>query len=283
MAGFQIAVASAKGGTGTTTIAVALALAVARRFPETQLLDCDVEVPDAGLFLGPTIEKSTPITAETPEIATDRCTGCGECQAACQYNAIRVVAGKAELQAEGCNSCGYCRLVCPVDAIVERTGRIGIVESGSRENIVFHRGSLDMGRPLSAQLIRGLKAIARADIPTILDCGSGTTSNVIRSIRGSDYCIIVAEPTPFGLHDLRLMTGVIGEIGVPAGIVINKDDSSSSEMDEFAAGAGMPVLMRIPFKKEIAALGAKGVALTETADSWDQGFWDLYEQIVRAR
>lgn len=283
MAGFQVAITSAKGGTGATTVAAALALAVARRFPEIQFLDCDMQIPDASLFLKPTIEKSTLITAETPEVIADRCTGCGECQAACRYNAIRVISGKAELHTEFCNSCGCCGLVCPVDAIAEHAGRIGVVESGSRENIVFHKGSLDMGRPLRTQLIRGLKAIARADIPTIVDCGSGTASQVIRGIRGSDYCIIVTEPTPFGLHNLKLIVGVVGDIGVPTGIVINKDDSSGSDTESLAADAGMPVLMRIPFRKEIASFSSKGVALTETSDSWDQAFWDLYEQIARAR
>jgi MinD superfamily P-loop ATPase len=283
MPGFQVAITSAKGGTGATMVAAALALAVARRFPEVQFLDCDVEIPDASLFLKPTIEKSTLISAETPEVVADRCTGCGECQAACQYNAIRVISGTAELHTEACNSCGCCGLVCPVDAITERTNRIGVVESGSRENIVFHKGSLDMGRPLGTHLVRGLKAIARADIPTIVDCGSGTASQVISAIRGSDYCIIVTEPTPFGLHNLRLIVGVVGEIGVPTGVVINKGEATGSDTESFAADAGMPVLMRIPFRKEIASLSSKGVALTETADSWDQAFWDLYEQIARAR
>jgi len=283
MAGFQVAVTSAKGGTGTTTVAAALALAVARRFAEVQLLDCDVQGPDASLFLKATIDKSTVITAETPEILVDRCTGCGECRAACQYNAIRVVSGKAEVHVEACNGCGCCKLVCPADAVIERAGRIGIVESGSRENIVLHKGSLDMGRPLGSQLVRGLKAIARADIPTIVDCGSGTTSEMISGIRGSDYCIMVTEPTAFGLHDLKLIAGVVGEIGVPAGIVINKDRSSGAGIDDFAAQAGMTVLMRIPFKKEVASLGSRGVALTERSDSWDEAFWHLYEEIAGAR
>ena len=281
MAAFQVAVTSAKGGTGTTTVAAALAISVAKRFADVQFLDCDVEGPDACFFLKPTTEKSTPIAVGTPEVLTDRCTGCGECQAACQCNAIRVISGKAEVHAEACNSCGCCRLVCPAGAVADREGRIGVVESGSRENIVVHRASLDMGRPLDTHLIRGLKAMARADIPTILDCGSGTASQMISGIRGSDYCIIVTEPTPFGLHDLKLIAGVVGEIGVPVGVVINKDRPSNSETEKFAADAGMPVLMHIPFKREIASLGAKGVALTEGGGYWDLAFWDLYEQVVR--
>jgi MinD superfamily P-loop ATPase len=283
MAGFQVAVTSAKGGSGTTTVAAALSLAVARRFAEVQVVDCDVESPDASLFLQPGIDKSTVITSETPEVLVDRCTGCGECQAACQYNAIRVVSGRAEVNVEACHGCGCCKLVCPVDAIIEHAKRIGTVESGSRQNIVLHKGSLDMGRPLGSHLIRGLKAIARADIPTIVDCSSGTTSEVISGIRGSDYCIIVAEPTAFGLHNLKIIARVVGEIGVPAGIVVNKDRAAGSGIDDFAAETGTTVLMRIPFKKEIASLGSRGVVLTENPGSWDEAFWDMYQQIVEAR
>jgi MinD superfamily P-loop ATPase len=283
MPGFQIAVTGAKGGSGTTTVATALALAVGRRFAEAQFLDCDVEGPDASFFLKPTLEQSTPITAETPEVLTDRCTGCGECQAACQYNAIRIVSGVAEIHVEACNSCGCCKLVCPVDAVVERSQRVGVVESGSTENIVVHKGNLEVARPLGTHMIRALKAMARADIPTIVDCGSGMASQVISGIRGSDYCIIVAEPTPFGLHDLKLMAGVIGDIGIPAGVVINKHRSAGREADEDAEGAGLAVLMRVPFRKEIASLGSRGVVMTESAGTWDEDFWHLYQRIVRAR
>jgi MinD superfamily P-loop ATPase len=282
MNGFQVAIASGKGGTGKTTVAAALALALNERFAEVQFLDCDVEAPDAALFLKPTIDSSTPIEVQTPEVDAGKCTGCGECQAACQYNAIRVVSGKAELLGELCSSCGGCKLVCPVEAIEERAQRIGTVESGKTQNIIFHRGRLDPGRPLSTALIRGLKAAARADIPTVVDCGSGTTSDVIASIRGSDYCILVAEPNPFGLHDLRLILGVVNEIGVPAGVIINKDDSSGSTADDLASELGVPILMRIPFSKEIASLGSRGVPLTETDASWDETLWDMYENLVRS-
>jgi MinD superfamily P-loop ATPase len=282
MSGFQMAVASGKGGAGTTTFATALALSLGRRFAEAQFLDCDVAGPEAALFLKPTIERSTPIMVITPEVDPKLCTGCGECQAACQYNAVRVVVGEAKIHGELCNSCGCCRLVCPVDAITERGEPIGSVDTGSTENLVFYKGSMDTSRPLITELIRGLKAMARSDIPTVLDCGSGTTSEVIAAIRGSDYCILVADPTPFGLYDLRLMVRTVNEIGVPVGIVINKDDAACSDTEEYASGTGLPILMRIPFRKEIAQMGCRGVALTEIDEAWDPIFWEMYEKIVRA-
>jgi MinD superfamily P-loop ATPase len=282
MSEFLIAIASGKGGTGKTTVAAALALALSKRFAEAQFIDCDVEAPDAAYFLKPTIENSTPVEVQLPVVDREKCTGCGECQAACQYNAIRVVSGKAELLAESCIACGGCKLVCPADAITEKAQRIGVVESGETENLIFHRGRLDPGFPLSTPLIRGLKAIARADVTTVIDCGSGTASDVIAAIRGSDYCILVAEPTPFGLQSLRQILGVVNEIGVPAGIIVNKDEASGSGIDAYASEAGVPILMRIPFNKEIASLGSKGVPLTETDTSWDQTFWEMYENLVRA-
>jgi MinD superfamily P-loop ATPase len=282
MKGFQIAIASGKSGTGKTTVAAALALALSKRVAEAQFLDCDVEAPEAALFLKPAIERSAPIEVRAPVVEVDKCTGCGECQAACQYNAIRVVAGKAEVSAEACIACGGCKIVCPADAIRETGQRIGIVESGMAEKLIFRRASLDPERPMGIQLIRGLKAAARGDVPTVVDCGSGTTSEVIATIRGSDYCILVAEPTPFGLNDLKLMMAVVSEIGVPAGIIVNKDDSYSSGIEAYAEEMGIPILTRIPFSREIARLGALGVTLPESDTAWDQSFWDMYEKIARA-
>ena len=281
MKGFQIAIASGKSGTGKTTVATALALALSKRVAEAQFLDCDVEAPEAALFLKPAIERSAPVEVQAPVVDVDRCTGCGECQAACQYNAIRVEAAKAEVSAETCIACGACKIVCPVDAIREKAQRIGVVESGKTENMIFRRASLDPGRPMGIQLIRGLKAAARGDIPTVVDCGSGTTSEVIAAIRGSDYCIMVAEPTPFGLNDLNLVRGVVSEIGVPAGIIVNKHDSYSSGIDAYAKETGNPILMRIPFSREIASLGSLGVPLPEIDAAWDESFWEMFEKIVR--
>jgi MinD superfamily P-loop ATPase len=283
MRGFQIAVAGGKGGVGTTTVATALALAVGSRFADAEFLDCDVANPEAARFLKPTIEKSTPIAVLTPVVDADRCTGCGECQAACQYNAIRVVLGTTKLHVDICNGCGCCLLVCPAGAITERAEPIGTVDTGTVENLVFYRGSMNTSRPLVTELIRGLKGMARSDIPSVVDCGSGTTSEVIEAIRGSDYCFLVADATPVGVHDLKQMVRTVSEIGVPAGIVINKDDDAGPETDQYASGSGLPILMRIPFKKEIARLGCRGVTLSEVDESWDPIFWETYEKIVRTR
>jgi MinD superfamily P-loop ATPase len=281
MAGPNIAVASGKGGTGKTTVSTALAVTLSRSLAESQFLDCDVEEPDAAHFLKPEIENSTAIMMEAPEVDRAKCTGCGECESACQFKAIRVVGGKTELHENLCQGCGSCKLVCSPGAIAEKRKRIGVVERGRRESIVFYRGILDVGRYLTARVIRALKSMARGDIPTILDCGPGTASPVLATIRGCDYCILVTEPTPFGLYDLKMMAEVVAAIGVRAGIVINKDDSWDPGIEEYASRAEMPILMRIPLSMEIASLCSRGIALTEADASWDSAFWALYEKVGR--
>jgi MinD superfamily P-loop ATPase len=282
MSGFQIAVAGGKSGTGVTTVATSLALSIAGRFSEAQYLDCDIQFPEGALFLKPIIESSSPVEVPAPVVDEDACTGCGECQAACQYNAIRLGAGKACLSTEACTACGACVLACPEDAIMEEARSIGALERGRAENLVFSRAARASGWPISTRLVRAMKAAARADIPTVVDCGSGTTPQVIAAMRGSDCCILVAEPTPLGLNDLKLIRAVAADTGLPAGIIVNKDDSFAAGIETYAEENGDPILMRIPFSKEIAHLGALGVTLTEADKAWDEAFWKVYEKLARA-
>lgn len=282
MAGSRIAVASGKGGAGKTTIATALAVTLSRSLAEAQLLDCDVEEPDAALFIKPEIENTIEITIDAPEVNVRACTGCGDCREVCQFNAIDVASGKAEVHEASCHGCGACALVCPAGAIQETKRRIGLIESGKRDGIVFHSGTLDVGRHMTARVIRALKAASRSDIPTVLDCPSGTAAPVIASIKNCHYCILVTEPTPFGLYDLRLMVKVVHEVGVPAGIVINKDDVWSCNIDAYASATGIPVLARIPFSRQIALLCSRGIALTEYDPTYDGTFWRLYEDVERS-
>jgi MinD superfamily P-loop ATPase len=281
MSGIRISVASGKGGTGKTTVSTALALTLNRTLAETQFLDCDVEEPDAALFLKPRINASTPITINSPEVDTSKCTGCRDCQDACQYNAIRVESGTAVVYENMCHGCGGCRIVCTPGAIREKEARVGTVESGERESIVFHRGILDVGRGLALPVIRGLKSMARGDIPTVLDCGPGIASSVIASIKGCDYCLLVTEPTPLGFYDLQLTVRMVREIGIPFGIFINKDESWSSNIEKYALDMQMPILMRIPFSREIASLCSRGIALTDRDTSWDGAFFRMYTDIER--
>jgi MinD superfamily P-loop ATPase len=277
---WKIAVASGKGGTGKTTVAVALALALRDEFEELQFLDCDVEEPNAALLLKPNLNGDVPVTRPVPKVALDRCTGCGECRAICRYNAVAVVNQKALIFENLCHGCGGCVLACPEGAVTETDKVIGKIVSGDRDNITFLSGILNVGEPMATPVVRMLKGRARSDIPTILDAPPGTACPVIATVQDCDYCILVTEPTPFGLYDLNLMFKVVTELGIPAGIVINKDDGSSHDLEAYAREKGMPILMRIPLSRDIAVLYSKGFALDQADSRWRSEFVKLYEDVV---
>lgn len=281
MKGSRIIVASGKGGTGKTTVATALAVALQRGLPELQFLDCDVEGPDAALFLKSETMSSSTVTIKVPKIDRRKCTGCGQCQWVCQYKAVAMVSGKAQISEDLCRGCGGCRLACPEDAATETELRVGKIETGMRETLTVHTGTLDVGRRVPLPVIHELKSRARLDVPTILDSAPGTGSAVIPALRDCDYCILVTDPTPFGFYDLTLMMKVVDEFGIPAGIVINKDDGSTSDLEAYAEKNALPILLRLPFSREIASLCSKGIAITEADTGWDKKFWKLYEEVER--
>ena len=264
----RIAVASGKGGTGKTTVAVALALALTEAGTYVQFLDCDVEEPNAHLLIKPHIAQKMPVTLRIPKVDPDRCTGCGKCHQVCQYNAIAVVQEKAMIFENLCHACGGCSLACPEGAITEDDKVIGTVETGKRDGIDFLHGILNVGEPMATPIIRALRAQAKQDIFTIMDAPPGTACPVIATVSDCDYCLLVTEPTPFGLYDLGLMVNVVNKLGLPAGLVINKDDAWSTNVEAYAAQNDLPVLLRIPFSREIAELYSRGRPLTELGTSW---------------
>jgi MinD superfamily P-loop ATPase len=281
MMGSRIVIAGGKGGTGKTTVATALAVALQRGLPEIQFLDCDVEGPDARLFLKTEAVGSDVVTVKIPQVNRESCTGCRQCQWVCRYNAVTIVSGKARISEDLCRGCGGCRLACPDDAATEKEKRIGLIETGVSGNLTLHTGVLDVGKLVPQPVIHDLKARARSDVPAILDSAPGTGSAVIPALRDSDYVVLVTDPTPFGFYELTSMMNVVNEFGLPAGIVINKEDGSSSRIEEFAAERALPILMRLPFSREIASLCSRGIALTEADTSWDGRFWGLYEEVER--
>jgi MinD superfamily P-loop ATPase len=273
----KIAVASGKGGTGKTTVAVALALALSKAGKRLQFLDCDVEEPNADLLLKPGSYTSKPVTVSIPVVDLTTCTGCGMCREICEYNAVAVISGKAMIFDNLCHACGGCRLVCPEDAVSEKGRVIGTIETGNRNGLRFLKGVLNVGEPMATPVIRALRAEGSDDALTILDAPPGTACPVIATVRDCDYCILVTEPTPFGLYDLKLMADVVRTLGIPAGIVINKDDDWGMHIEEFASANSIPILMRIPMSRDIAELYSCGIPLNEADGQWDEDFLNLYE------
>lgn len=271
----KIAVLSGKGGTGKTTVSASLAASL----PACQYIDCDVEEPNGAIFLTPNLQNNSKVKVLVPEADMTRCNGCGLCAKACQFNAIAVVKGKVLVFSEICHHCGACVIACPKDAIVEVERTIGVIEA-NREDTFIH-GKLNVGEPISIPIISELKGRMKEDIPVVIDCSPGASCTVVQSIEDCDYCILVTEPTPFGLHDLRIAVQLVRKMGIPFGIVLNKASDSSKLIHDFCQSEGIEILMEIPFSKEIAEAYSKGFLPVKNNDLWKERFEKLYKKIER--
>jgi MinD superfamily P-loop ATPase len=276
-----ISVASGKGGTGKTTIAVNLALAL----NGVQFLDCDVEEPNAHLFLKPNIRNKKAATIPIPEVDESKCNYCGRCREVCAYNAIAVFPddkdrrGSVLIFPHLCHGCGGCTLLCPQKAVKEVNKEIGVVEMGICENIQFVHGKLNIGEIMSPPLIRQVKEHIDPKRIVIIDAPPGTSCPVIASVKGSDFCILVTEPTPFGLNDLILAVEVLEKLQIPFGVVVNRSDIGDDNVDLYCKGKNIPVLMRIPFDREIAFLYSRGIPIVYEKKEYVKQFQELYNFI----
>lgn len=271
-----ISIASGKGGTGKTTIATNLAVSLENK---AQILDCDVEEPNAHLFLNPVLDKTETITTPVPEINTDKCTLCGKCADICQFKAIVVIVKTVLTFHELCHSCGGCMQVCPEDAITEVGRELGVLQVGHRGQLKFADGKLRVGEAMAPPLIKRVRACADPDRITIIDAPPGTSCPVIAAMADTDFVLLVTEPTPFGLHDLKLAVGAVNILGIPAGLVINRSDMGDDKVREYAASADLPILMEIPFDRKIAEAYSRGQLLVDAMPEFKEKFIKLYERI----
>ena len=272
-----ISIASGKGGTGKTTVATNLAVSLGKG---VQLLDCDVEEPNAHLFLSPVFENTEVVSAAVPEVDEEKCNLCGKCGEICQFKAILVIGNMVLPFAELCHSCGGCMAVCPEKAIREGERVLGITEAGRSGDLEFVHGRLRIGEAMSPPLIRKVRSFTKPGVITIIDAPPGTSCPVIASIKGADFVLLVTEPTPFGLHDLKLAVGAVRIPGIPCGLVINRSDMGDDRVREYAKEAALPILMEIPFDRRIAEAYSRGQMLVEVMPEWRENFLQLYERIV---
>ena len=291
-----IAVASGKGGTGKTTVATSLALALLEDggnttkraelidSPQLLFLDCDVEEPNAALFLKPSMDHHQDVGILIPEVDFDRCTYCGRCAEVCVWHAIAVVGRRVLVFPELCHGCGSCTLNCPEEAIHEVLHVMGTLESGHAGQLAFGHGILNVGEAMAVPIIRQLKGRMMGDPDrrvTVLDASPGTSCPVVETMRGADFVLLVTEPTPFGLHDLRLTVQVArDELGLPVGVVVNRDGVGDAGVDEYCAAEGIPVLMRIPLDRRIAEAISGGEALVRALPEYRPQFLRLWDQIL---
>jgi len=276
-----ISVASGKGGTGKTTIAVNLALSL----KNVQLLDCDVEEPNAHIFLKPRINDMKKAFIPVPEVDESKCTYCGKCREVCAYNAIAVLPGKEGREGSVlifphlCHGCGACGALCPEGAIKETDKEIGVVETGDKGGMLFAHGRLNVGEAMSPPLIRQVKKYADLTRTVIIDAPPGTSCPVIAAVKGSDFCVLVTEPTPFGLNDLVLAVEVLRKLNIPFGVVINRSDLGNDMTRKYCKEENIRVLMTIPFKKEIAMAYSKGRPIVEVFPGYKKDFQRLFDSI----
>ena len=271
----KIAVLSGKGGTGKTTVSASLA----KILPSCRYIDCDVEEPNGAIFLKPELKESSPVKVCVPEADMAKCNACGRCAKACQFNAIAVVKGKVLVFPEICHHCGACAIACPNDAIREVERTIGVVEADG--DGTFIQGRLNIGEPVSIPVIRELKRRIKNDMTSILDCSPGASCTVVQSIEGCDYCVLVTEPTPFGLHDLKIAVQLVEKMALPFGVVLNKASDESKLIYEFCDREEIEILMEIPFSKDIAEAYSRGILPVQDSGLWKEKFEELYKKVER--
>jgi MinD superfamily P-loop ATPase len=277
-----VSIASGKGGTGKTTVATNLALFLSSEEKRNiRFLDCDVEEPNAAIFLKPEIEQRRPVNLPVPEIDLKKCTFCGECAKVCAYNAIVVIKKDVLTFPELCHGCGGCSLLCPEKAISERERKIGVLEAGKAGSIEFVQGRLNIGEPMATPLIRAVKKTIHPDGITIIDVPPGTSCPVIESINGSDFCLLVTEPTPFGLHDLKLAVELLRELKIKHGVLINRAGIGDDGVKHYCEKKGVPLLAQIPFDREIAVLYSEGIPMWTKGSSYQDIFRKLWRSVEK--
>ncbi len=273
-----ISIASGKGGTGKTLVATSLALSM-KDSHKVMLLDCDVEAPNDHIFLKPVVTGSEPVNILVPKVAEDKCTYCGRCAEVCAYNAIAVLGDHVLTFPQLCHGCGACSYLCPEKAISEEPRETGLVEWGRSDGVEFAHGKLTIGEAMAPPVIRKVKERTSSDGTVIIDVPPGTSCPVVEAVKGSDFCLLVTEPTPFGLNDLALAVETVRELDIPCGVVLNRAGVGDASVEEYCRKENIPILLTIPLDTEIARLYSKGIPLVEGLPKWKGSFLELLDRV----
>ena len=275
----KIAIASGKGGTGKTTIATNLACSITRMGKVVQYLDCDVEEPNGHIFLKPDIEETLSVTIGVPEVDAELCNGCGKCGQLCQYSAIICLKDKPLVFDQLCHSCGGCMLVCPTGAITEKPKEIGFADFGTANGVKFGQGRLKIGDIHTPQLIKKVKGNSINEGVVIIDVPPGTSCPVIEAIKDSDFVLLVTEPTPFGLNDLKLAVSMVRELKLPFAVVINQSDLGDAQVQQYCDRENIQIILEIPNDRRIAEAYSVGRMIIDVLPDYRKDFVDLYKNV----
>jgi len=275
-----IAIASGKGGTGKTLVATSLALSLKDK-KMVQLLDCDVEEPNAHIFLKPSFSQRETVSIPVPKLDEAGCTYCGKCAEVCAYDAIAVFPGHVLVFPELCHGCGACSYLCPENALSETNREIGVLETSYAQGMEFVHGKLTVGEAMATPVVKAVKRHLNRERLNIIDVAPGTSCPVVAAVSSSDFCLLVTEPTPFGLNDLSLAVDMVKELKIRCGVVINRDGHADNKIEEYCLEQGVPILLRIPLDIEIARLYSRGITLVEGLPQWQEAFLQLYNDIER--
>jgi len=280
-----LAIASGKGGTGKTTVAVNLAATLAADGLAVQYLDCDVEEPNGHLFLKPEITAAEPVGIPVPVIDQGKCTGCGKCAEICRYRAIAMLK-QPLVFAELCHGCGGCTLACPAGAIREQDRPVGMVESGSARpgtttpaQVAFVQGRLNVGEPQAPPLIRAVTRKAATTGTVVLDAPPGTACPMVAAVRQADYVLLITEPTPFGLYDLRLAVATLRQLGLPGGVVVNRADLGDRRVHDFCSEEQLAVLLELPDDRRVAEAYSRGQLAVAAFPEWADRMRQLWKRV----
>jgi len=272
-----ISIASGKGGTGKTTVALNLALAL----KDGQLVDADVEEPNLHLFLPFREKRKIAVYIPIPQVDREKCTYCGKCAEVCQYNAIAVIKDQVLIFPEICHGCGGCTLLCPVQAISENPREIGYVQEGEFDGLSFIQGVLNIGEPMATPIIRKEKELLNKGKTVIIDCSPGTSCPVIEGVRGSDFCLLVTEDTPFGLNDLELAVEMVKVLRVPYGVFINREGIGEGLIRAYCRQREIPIMGSLPFDQRIAEIYSRGGIVIAELPAYRNLFLNLFRQIEK--
>lgn len=280
----KIAVLSGKGGAGKTFVAVNLAVAKAENLGDAggiALVDCDVEEPDAGIFLRPEKVKKMPVGVFVPEFSADKCIGCKKCVEFCAFNALALVKKLPTVFPEVCHFCGGCRLVCPVEAVTERERIIGRTETGRRKNLDVITGVLNPGETSGVPVIERCKEAAKGYGEVVFDCPPGSSCPVVESVSDADFCVIVVEPTAFGFEDFKTVFELTKIMEKKCGAVVNKEIEPYLPLENFCRENDIKILSKIPYNPEVAAKISDGEILAEN-NEFSKVFSELADKIEEA-